>query len=107
MVVAVLLLPLVGVLLLVMDRIEDRMSGAAPAHGRPARHRGHLRLIAGGRREGARDPGPAASGTAEQEEPHGPDDVAGRRKTGAPQEAGGGAAPRREAGAPAGRDKAA
>nr|BFD86502.1 hypothetical protein StreXyl84_59030 [Streptomyces sp. Xyl84] len=105
-VVAVLLLPLVGVLLLVMDRIEDRMSGAAPARGRPARHRGHLRLIPGGRRE-ARDPGSAASGTAEQEEPQGPADAAGHLKTGAPQEAGGGAARRREAGAPVGRDEAA
>ncbi|MEW2297457.1 hypothetical protein ABZ719_32950 [Streptomyces sp. NPDC006743] len=105
MVVAVLLLPLVGVLLLVMDRIEDRMSGAAPARGRPARHLGHLRLIPGGRREGARDPGSAASGTAEQEEPHGPADVAGRPKTGTPQEAGDGAARRREAGV--GRDRAA
>lgn len=49
-VVAVLLLPFVGGLLLIMDRIEDRVSAPAPARGRPARHRGHLRLIPGGRR---------------------------------------------------------
>ncbi|MFH8221290.1 hypothetical protein ACH4C2_16220 [Streptomyces sp. NPDC018057] len=50
MVVAVLLLPFVGALLLIMDRIEDRVSAPAPARGRPARHRGHLRLVPGGRR---------------------------------------------------------
>ncbi|EYT79454.1 hypothetical protein CF54_31250 [Streptomyces sp. Tu 6176] len=49
-VVAVLLLPFVGGLLLIMDRIEDRVSAPAPARGRPARHRGHLRLVPGGRR---------------------------------------------------------
>ncbi|MEU5092446.1 hypothetical protein [Streptomyces sp. NPDC021356] len=67
MLVAVLLLPLMGGLLLVMDRIEDRMSGAAAARDRPTRHRRHLRLIPGGRRDGARQPGPAAE-PAEQEE---------------------------------------
>lgn len=34
-VVAVLLLPFVGALLLIMDRIEDRVSAPAPARGLP------------------------------------------------------------------------
>lgn len=48
--VAVSLLPLVSVLLLVMDRIEDRMLDPAPLRGRHAGQRRHLRLIPGGRR---------------------------------------------------------
>ncbi|MFB7598130.1 hypothetical protein [Streptomyces sp. NPDC056160] len=66
MLVAVLLLPLMGGLLLVMDRIEDRMSGAA-TRDRPTRHRRHLRLIPGGRRDGAREPGPAAEPAGQEE----------------------------------------
>ncbi|MGV9255288.1 hypothetical protein [Streptomyces sp. NPDC003697] len=49
--VAVLLLPLVSVLLLVMDRLEDRVLGTAPARRRHAGRRGHLRLIPGGRQD--------------------------------------------------------
>ncbi|MEU6476384.1 hypothetical protein ABZ858_05735 [Streptomyces sp. NPDC047017] len=63
--VAVLLLPLVGVLLLVMDRIEDRVLGTDPARGRHAGHRRHLRLVPGGRRGDGADPdahGGAAAG---------------------------------------------
>ncbi|GGX96235.1 hypothetical protein [Streptomyces anandii] len=48
--VAVSLLPLVSVLLLVMDRIEDRILDPAPLRGRHAGQRRHLRLIPGGRR---------------------------------------------------------
>ncbi|WP_229865175.1 hypothetical protein [Streptomyces naganishii] len=43
-------MPLVSVLLLVMDRIEDRMLDPAPLRGRHAGQRRHLRLIPGGRR---------------------------------------------------------
>ncbi|RPF38324.1 hypothetical protein [Streptomyces sp. TLI_185] len=50
-VVAVLLLPLLGVLLYAMDRIEDRLSAGSPAP-RHARGR-HLRLV--------HDDGPAAA----------------------------------------------
>ncbi|MFF6879617.1 hypothetical protein ACFY9S_30525 [Streptomyces sp. NPDC012474] len=41
--VAVLLLPALGVLLFVMDRVEDRLSGRPPS-ARHARKR-HLRLV--------------------------------------------------------------
>ncbi|MFD7133026.1 hypothetical protein [Streptomyces sp. NPDC059894] len=43
--VAVLLLPLMSVLLVVMDRVEDRLSGPAPAGPRHAARRRHLRLV--------------------------------------------------------------
>ncbi|MFF9408477.1 hypothetical protein ACF1B0_23585 [Streptomyces anandii] len=42
-------MPLVSVLLLVMDRIEDRMLDPAPLRARHAGQRRHLRLIPGGR----------------------------------------------------------
>ncbi|MFC4333329.1 hypothetical protein ACFPC0_37330 [Streptomyces andamanensis] len=77
-VVAVLLLPFVGGLLLIMDRIEDRVSAPAPARGRPARHRGHLRLIPGGRRTA----GAAAAREAREERDaaaHAPGQDPGRR----------------------------
>ncbi|MEU6810034.1 hypothetical protein ABZ920_13740 [Streptomyces sp. NPDC046831] len=61
--VAVLLLPLVSLLLLVMDRLEDRMLGATPARRRHAGRRGHLRLIPGGRRDAPAGDGlPARAG---------------------------------------------
>lgn len=41
--VAVLLLPLVSVVLLVMDRIEDRVLNPAPIRRRHAAGRGHNR----------------------------------------------------------------
>lgn len=47
--VAVLLLPLLSVLLLVMDRMEDRLFTAGPARHRHAARRRHLRLVRGGR----------------------------------------------------------
>lgn len=47
--VAVLLLPLLSVLLLVMDRVEDRLFTAGPARHRHAARRRHLRLVRGGR----------------------------------------------------------
>ncbi|MER6982237.1 hypothetical protein [Streptomyces carpinensis] len=46
-VVAVLVLPVLGVLLLVMDRVEDWLT-AASSGPRHARVRRHLRLIPGG-----------------------------------------------------------
>ncbi|PZH02155.1 hypothetical protein C1I97_21785 [Streptomyces sp. NTH33] len=59
--VAVLLLPLLSVLLLVMDRVEDRVLAPAPVRGRHAGHRRHLRLIPGGRRGTEADAGGPAS----------------------------------------------
>ncbi|MDF3302894.1 hypothetical protein [Streptomyces tropicalis] len=61
--VAVLLLPIVSVLLLVMDRIEDRMLGSAPVERRHAGRRRHLRLIPGGRRGSSAETLPAVAGT--------------------------------------------
>ncbi|MGX4694179.1 hypothetical protein [Streptomyces sp. JNUCC 63] len=58
--VAVLLLPLLSVLLLVMDRMEDRVLAPGPARGRHAGHRRHLRLIPGGRRGTGAGASPAA-----------------------------------------------
>ncbi|MFI6208019.1 hypothetical protein ACIBAI_16725 [Streptomyces sp. NPDC051041] len=51
--VAVLLLPGLGLLLFVMTRIEDRLlrDGGAPR----SPHRGHLRLLPGGRSAPARE----------------------------------------------------
>ncbi|MEV5434211.1 hypothetical protein [Streptomyces sp. NPDC052701] len=46
--VAVLLLPLLSVLLLVMDRVEERLFEPAPARRRHAARKRHLRLIRGG-----------------------------------------------------------
>ncbi|MFE9172280.1 hypothetical protein ACFYNZ_22855 [Streptomyces kebangsaanensis] len=60
-VVAVLLLPLLSVLLVVMDRVEDRVLAPAPARGRHAGRRRHLRLVPGGRRGTGAEAGPAAS----------------------------------------------
>ncbi|MEU7384093.1 hypothetical protein AB0A91_29730 [Streptomyces sp. NPDC042207] len=59
--VAVLLLPLVSVLLVVMDHVEQRMLDPAPARGRHAGRRGHLRLLPGGRRGSGPEAGPVAS----------------------------------------------
>ncbi|GGS40013.1 hypothetical protein AB0E75_14840 [Streptomyces griseoviridis] len=60
-VVAVLLLPLLGLLLYGMDRLEDRLFGR-PSAPSPARHgrRRHLRLI-GGTAAGRRHRRPAAA----------------------------------------------
>ncbi|WP_394428308.1 hypothetical protein [Streptomyces sp. SGAir0957] len=54
LIVAVALLPVMGLLLLCMDRIEDRLRGdARPPAGR---HRGrHLRLVTGHARDGRRE----------------------------------------------------
>ncbi|CAM5596989.1 Secreted protein OS=Streptomyces aurantiogriseus OX=66870 GN=GCM10010251_29100 PE=4 SV=1 [Streptomyces aurantiogriseus] len=45
--VAILLLPILSVLLVVMDRVEDRLSAPAPAGPRHAAHKRHLRLVRG------------------------------------------------------------
>ncbi|WP_112468853.1 hypothetical protein [Streptomyces triticisoli] len=63
--VAVLLLPLLSVLLLVVDRLEDRLFAPAPVRGRHAGHRRHLRLLPGGRRGTGADEGAIASGPGE------------------------------------------
>ncbi|MET8948869.1 hypothetical protein ABZX30_36490 [Streptomyces sp. NPDC004542] len=55
MVVAVLLLPLLAALLVVMDRVEEHLLGSAPDGPRHAGGRRHLRLVRGGRRDGAAD----------------------------------------------------
>jgi hypothetical protein len=60
-VVAVLLLPLVSLMLVVMDRVEDRL--LHPAESSPRRHgprRPQLRLIRGGR-HGVLDTAPAVT----------------------------------------------
>lgn len=70
--VAVLLLPLIAVLLLVMDRIEERVLDPAAVRGRHAGHRRHLRLIPGGRRATDGGAAPAAAepdGEARDERP--------------------------------------
>ncbi|GAB2859826.1 hypothetical protein GCM10027074_28680 [Streptomyces deserti] len=46
--VAVLLLPFLSVLLLVIDRIEERLLEPVPAKGRHAARKRHLRLVRGG-----------------------------------------------------------
>ncbi|MEU3841396.1 hypothetical protein AB0E88_15360 [Streptomyces sp. NPDC028635] len=66
--VAVLLLPLLSVLLLIMDRMEDRLFTALPARHRHAARRRHLRLVRGGRASHSRK---AAAG-ATSPEPAGP-----------------------------------
>ncbi|MEU7057951.1 hypothetical protein [Streptomyces sp. NPDC046197] len=63
--VAVLLLPLLSILLLVMDRIEDRVLDPAPPRRRHVRHRRHLRLIAGGRRSTGIEKVPVVAETGE------------------------------------------
>ncbi|MER5748840.1 hypothetical protein [Streptomyces sp. NPDC002088] len=55
--VAVLLLPLLSVLLIVLDRVEDHLFDPAPSRRR------HLRLVRGGHRDAA--PGPAPDADAE------------------------------------------
>ncbi|MFF1377593.1 hypothetical protein [Streptomyces sp. NPDC058308] len=45
LVVALLLLPVMGLLLIGMDRVEDRLTGDPPRRG--AHRRPHLRLVAG------------------------------------------------------------
>ncbi|WP_262698395.1 MULTISPECIES: hypothetical protein [Streptomyces] len=59
-VVAVSVLPTLVLMLLVMDRVEDWLSGAssAPPH---ARERRHLRLVPGGAREPGSRPTTASS----------------------------------------------
>ncbi|POX54508.1 hypothetical protein C3489_13680 [Streptomyces sp. Ru71] len=58
--VAVLLLPLLSLLLLVLDRVEDRLFTPVPSRHRHAGHRRHLRLIRG--RAGSSSPAePTAS----------------------------------------------
>ncbi|KUF17020.1 hypothetical protein [Streptomyces silvensis] len=54
-VVACLLLPLVGLLLYGMDRIEDRLMGGSSPEATAPRHarRRHLRLVRGGHRHAA------------------------------------------------------
>ncbi|MGV9556916.1 hypothetical protein [Streptomyces sp. NPDC003401] len=54
--VAVLLLPALSVLLVVMDRVEDRMPARARPGRRHAGRRRHLHLVRGA----SRGPGPAA-----------------------------------------------
>ncbi|GHJ99632.1 hypothetical protein SY2F82_14300 [Streptomyces sp. Y2F8-2] len=49
-VIAVSVLPTLGLLLLVMDRVEDWLSGPSSIPGH-ARRRRHLRLIPGGAQE--------------------------------------------------------
>lgn len=51
-IVAVLLLPLLAALLVVMDRVEERLLTPGQAGPRHAGRRRHLRLIRGGRRSG-------------------------------------------------------
>lgn len=54
LVVALLLLPVMGLLLVGMDRVEDRLNGeASPPSGR---HRRHLRLVSVQERLGRREP---------------------------------------------------
>jgi hypothetical protein len=45
--VAVLLLPILSALLVVMDRVEDRLFAPAPAKPRHAARKRHLRLVRG------------------------------------------------------------
>lgn len=64
LVVALLLLPVMGLLLIGMDRVEDRLNGRAAS---PAgRHRGHLRLIHGQKRTGRRDAAPQKRRSSEK-----------------------------------------
>ncbi|MFF4400991.1 hypothetical protein [Streptomyces sp. NPDC001480] len=51
-IVAVLLLPLLAALLVVMDRVEERLLTSAPDRPRHAGRRRHLRLVRGDRRSG-------------------------------------------------------
>lgn len=62
-IVAVLLLPLLAALLVVMDRVEERLFGAGSDRPRHAGHRRHLRLVPGGRQNepAAPEAGPAAA----------------------------------------------
>ncbi|MEU8955063.1 hypothetical protein AB0C93_12250 [Streptomyces sp. NPDC048518] len=54
LVVALLLLPVMGLLLIGMDRVEDRLNGdGSPPSGR---HRRHLRLVSSQERLGRREP---------------------------------------------------
>ncbi|WP_371667640.1 hypothetical protein OG985_08365 [Streptomyces sp. NBC_00289] len=63
--VAVLLLPLLATLLMVTDRLEDRLLAPVPQRRRHASQRRHLRLIRGGRAnaDSAAEPG-SEPGTA-------------------------------------------
>lgn len=51
-IVAVLLLPLLATLLVLMDRVEERLLTSEPARHRHAGRRRHLRLVRGDRRSG-------------------------------------------------------
>ncbi|MFF8595119.1 hypothetical protein ACF061_27445 [Streptomyces sp. NPDC015220] len=64
--VAVLLLPLVSVLLMVMDRVEQRVFRSAAERGRHAGHRRHLRLIPGGRRDTGTEPAYSREGSPQE-----------------------------------------
>ncbi|MGW7689746.1 hypothetical protein ACWGMA_12875 [Streptomyces asiaticus] len=60
-VVAVLVLPTLVLMLLVMDRVEDWLSGSSSVPRRAAERR-HLRLIPGGARKWGSRPTTASSG---------------------------------------------
>ncbi|MEU6406553.1 hypothetical protein [Streptomyces sp. NPDC046985] len=62
---AVLLLPLLSGMLMVMDRIEDRVLDPDSARARHAGRRRHLRLIPGGRQ----DTPPSAEGMPDDDAP--------------------------------------
>ncbi|MFF3991149.1 hypothetical protein ACFY0B_42200 [Streptomyces sp. NPDC001797] len=59
--IAVLLLPALGLLLLVMDRFEDWLPADSTGPRKP-RERRHLKLIPG---EGSGSPSPSAAGASE------------------------------------------
>ncbi|MGW1725676.1 hypothetical protein ACWCQK_22405 [Streptomyces sp. NPDC002306] len=59
--IAVLLLPLLSVLLVVMDRVEDRLYRPAPSRPRHAVGRRRPRLLRGARRAAAAVPVPEAA----------------------------------------------
>ncbi|MET7382690.1 hypothetical protein ABZT08_28445 [Streptomyces sp. NPDC005526] len=70
--IACLLLPFLSVLLLVMDRIEERVFTPAPVRRRHAAHRRHLRLIPGGRGSDGAGEAPAATGADDGSAVRGP-----------------------------------
>ncbi|MFD9003586.1 hypothetical protein ACFV0T_21855 [Streptomyces sp. NPDC059582] len=59
--IAVLLLPLLSVLLVVMDRVEDRLYDPVPSRRRHVVGRRRLRLVRGGRRDAVAAPVPEAA----------------------------------------------
>ncbi|MGW2638089.1 hypothetical protein [Streptomyces sp. NPDC001348] len=66
-IVAVLLLPLLATLLVVMDRVEERLLTSAPDRHRHAGRRRHLRLVRGDRRSGPAEHARVATEEAETE----------------------------------------